>query len=352
MFNQLASYDDKSIVFRKANGMFYNIKKIRIGANDEYQLIPAGAFYFDHVRKNKLAEEERQVSDEQTPIINYRRTGKGQITSNSGLFAPLVGDRVHKKTGIKNAKTGDVKEEKDTRGAIMFCYAIGMQRGAGMGTTTIYDAAGVQRAGSSLALCYGTNEGIVKRFWQAREKYLADALLPMTVKLNMPVSEILKIDMYKPKLINGMKSLLSSFKYQTGKSQVKITEAKFLTLRRQQPDTNFGYGFNFFEPTETGYNYYWVKHDNFWDIAYAIVVEPIEQISNWHTDPNEPTVESIDVEPTVDDYMASAGGQKFFEQTDMTGDITILGTDPNSYGYTRYEIIIYSVWFTVGRTAI
>jgi hypothetical protein len=28
------------------------------------------------------------------------------------------------------------------------------------------------------------------------------------------------------------------------------------------------------------------------------------------------------------------------------------GTDPNSYGYTRYEIIIYSVWFTVGRTAI
>jgi hypothetical protein len=128
----------------------------------------------------------------------------------------------------------------------------------------------------------------------------------MTVKLNMPVSEILKIDMYKPKLINGMKALLSSFKYQTGKSQVKITEAKFLTLRRQQPDTNFGYGFNFFEPT-------------------------------------------------VDDYMASAGGQKFFEQTDMRGDIVILGLDQTSgipNPYTRYEIIIYSVWFTVGRVAI
>ncbi|MDR1198394.1 MAG: hypothetical protein LBK94_05200 [Prevotellaceae bacterium] len=351
MFNQLASYDDKAVVYRKANGMFYNIKQTGSGSNIEYQLTPAGAFYFDHVRKNKLAEEDRQVQDEQTPIINYRTAGSGQITSNSGLFAPLVGERVHKKTGIKNTKTGDVKEEKDTRGAIMLCYAIGMQRGAGMGTTTIYDAAGVQRADSSLALCYGTNEGIVKRFWQAREKYLADAMLPLKVKLNMPVSEILKIDMYKPKLINGMKALLSSYKYQTGRKTVKITEANFLTLFRQQPNTDFGYGFNFYEPAETGYNYFWIKRVNFWETVYNLIhLDYGEEITAFGTDANEPEVESIDVEPTVDDYMASAGGQKFFERDDLRGWVTILGH--NYQDYTLHEEFYYSVWFEVGRTAI
>ncbi|MDR0754506.1 MAG: hypothetical protein LBF04_03870 [Prevotellaceae bacterium] len=347
MFNQIASYDDKAIVFRKANGMFYNVKKTGTGANVQYQLTPAGMFYFDHTRKNNLAEEKKQVSDEQSPIINYRKNNQPA----GGLFAPLTGDRVHKKTGIKNVKTGDVKEERDTRGSIIFCYAIGMQRGAGMGTTTIYDANGERRSDSSLALCYGTNEGIVQRFWQAREKYLADALLPLKVKLNMPVTDILKIDMYKPKLINGMKALLSNFKYQITKNIIKITEANFLTLRRQLPNTEFNYGFNFVEPTETGYNYYWIKRNNadgvlneilpFWGDHYYFTYVYFAV--------NEPTPESLP-EPTLADW--NAGGE-FYRQSGFWGSAELwYSPGPYQDAYIQTVSFEYDVWFMVGRVAI
>jgi hypothetical protein len=350
MFNNIASYDNKSIVYRKANGMFYNIKKIQQGASSVYQLTPAGAFYFDHIRKNQLTEEERAVNDEQTPIINYR-TVNGTTAPGSGLFAPLVGDRVHKKTGIKNAKTGDVKEEKDTRGAIMLCYATGMQRGTGMGTTTVYDADGNRRAGSSLALCYETTEGIVARFWQAREKLLADALLPLNVKLQMPVKEILKTDMYKPKLINGIRALLTSFKYQIDKKNIKITEAKFLTLQRQQPHTLFDYGFNFFEPTESGYNYYWIRMSNANEKMDDLLLFLGDHyyVRHFTLDGNEPPPESFPP-PTLADW--NTGGE-FHRQSGFQGEAEIWyspGPDPDQLHTTA--TFTYDVWFEVGRVAI
>ncbi|MDR1884411.1 MAG: hypothetical protein LBR26_16785 [Prevotella sp.] len=329
-----------SIVYRKSNGMFYHAKK----TGNVWEMKPAGAFYFDHSRKNKLEEDARTVGDEQPPIVNYKMIGNN-IAPLSGLFAPLIGERIHKKTGIKTS-TGEVKEEKDTRGSIMFCYAIGMQRGAGMGTTTNCDADG--NATGNMSLCYQLETGIVKRFWKSREELLADAFRTIKVQLQMPVSEIMKLNLYIPKLLNGVLVMATSLKYSVGREKIKITEAEFLTLRRQLPHTNFTYGFQFTEPDASGYSYYWIKESNFWDIVDALYnpqygTEWVESI--YHIEPEPDGSEYAP--PTEQEYYQ---GGEYHRQT-LHAIAYIHVDNPYAQQPVAYNIE-YDVWFIAGRQSI
>jgi hypothetical protein len=281
------------VIFRQSTGQFY---KQSSGAGTD-SLVPVGSCFFGYDKKDAHLEyDERIADDEQVPVLHYdplNQYGNRQLL-------PIIGERKHLNTGIKKtAAAADIETEAENpdQTKIMLCYPLG--------TPFCYDYNG-HEAGS-LSLQYAGANGLFVRFWRAYDALLRHAFRKITCRLQMPLAEFLKFNIYTPKLLNGMPVLPHSIKYSISRKGLAISELQLLTLRLQQP---FDLGAEQLVPPFTASDYYWVRNNDAEAVAHSTQYE--EAFMNYQllTAPTKPLPEYDP--PTEAQY--NAGG-KYHQET-------------------------------------
>jgi hypothetical protein len=213
------------IFLRKATGQFYR----QTSSGQDVNLRPIGSSLFDYDKKNEgLEYDERTAGDQQVPLILESR-------NDTKLLLPLVSDRKHLNTGIKTKTDDEAAEESDGKTDIMLCfyafYAGNIYLRAG--SPRCYNARGEKMG--TLSLEYAGSDGLFVRFWKQYDALLRHAFRKITCRLQMPLADFLKFNIFTPKLLNGTPVLPVSIKYRIARAGVEIAEVEFRTLRLQLP---------------------------------------------------------------------------------------------------------------------
>jgi hypothetical protein len=212
-----------------------------------------------------LQYDERTAEDEQIPVVITKR---GSYT----LLLPLIGERKHLNTGIKK-NNEEAKEDNPEETKIMFCLYGGVQTKIPFGTPYCYDCAGA--AWGYISLQYAGAEGLFARFWKRYDALLRHAFRKVTCKLQMPLADFLKFNIFTPKLLNGMPVLPVNMKYSISRKGLEISEIEFRTLRLQLPyNLDAEQEIPQFSPSQ----YYWVRKDNIDQIISIYNVDPSDPL--------------------------------------------------------------------------
>jgi hypothetical protein len=278
------------IILRKATGQFYK----QSSSNGSSNPIPIGSCFFDYDKKTKgLDYDERTSDDEQVPValLSIMRDVNEYLTIGYFPVVPIIGTRKHLNTGIKNDDSAE--EESAEKTDIMFCFFAGAYNRLFYGTPFCYTNNGEDRGG--LSLQYAGEKGLFVHFWKKYDALLRHAFRKITCKLQMPLAEFLKFNIFTPKLLNGVPVLPVSMKYNITHNGVEISEVEFRTLRLQLP-------YNLETEQEVPqFNtsvYYWIRKTDAETVAhsapnqeyfldYRILTSPQKSISDY----NPPTEE-------------------------------------------------------------
>jgi hypothetical protein len=225
-FRNIVNPSFNEIFLRLSTGQYYK----QTSGSGEKNIQPIGSSLFNYDKKTKgLEYDERTADDEQVPVI--------LVDNNKGrLLLPVIGERKHLNTGIKNKTTDEAAAENPNKTAIMFCfYAFTASNSMFLriGTPRCYDAFGSKRA--KLSLEYAGAEGLFVRFWKRYDALLHHAFRKITCPLQMPQIDFLKFNIFTPKLLNNAPVLPVSMKYTISSTGIKISEIEFRTLRLQLP---------------------------------------------------------------------------------------------------------------------
>ncbi|MDR3286674.1 MAG: hypothetical protein LBT27_04460 [Prevotellaceae bacterium] len=254
-----ANFFVNEIVIRKSIGKVYK----QISEDTSVSIKNIGSVFFNYDKKTAdLEYDERNSQDEQTPL--FIKTVGERPRPTFAYHFPLIGNKQHLNTGIKEGK--EISEEKDGDCKIMFCFDRGMQSNKiYLGTPLCYDLSG--NLTGNLSLQYAGAKGLFIRFWKEYDALLRHAFRKINCKLNMPVSDFLRFNICTPKLINGTPVLPVNIKYNISNKGIIISEAEFLSLRLLKP-------YNLEDeqriPEFNTSQYYWIRDNNRDEvIAYA-----------------------------------------------------------------------------------
>jgi hypothetical protein len=226
-FAQINNVSFDEIFFRKATGQFY--KQTSDGSTLNLQ--PIGSCLFNYDKQSEgLEYDERTTDDEQIPVILYKKSVSE--TTSYPLLLPLIGERKHLNTGIKK-NNGEAKEENPEQTKIMCCFYGGIYVKIPFGTPYCYDPTGSTWSDTSLQ--YAGAEGLFTHFWKRYDALLRHAFRKVTCKLQMPLTDFLKFNIFTPKLLHGVPVLPINVKYTISRKGLEISEVEFRTLRLQLP---------------------------------------------------------------------------------------------------------------------
>ena len=105
---------------------------------------------------------------------------------------------------------------------IMFCFNGGSHLKIPFGTPYCYYKDGT--AWGDISLQYAGAEGLFVRFWKQYDALLRHAFRKVTAKLQMPLSDFLKFNIFTPKLLNGVPVLPVNMKYTISRKGIEISE--------------------------------------------------------------------------------------------------------------------------------
>jgi hypothetical protein len=322
------------VVLRKSTGQVYK----QIASGGTVALTPIGSSYFNYDKKVKLEYDERDAGDEQPPVaiksIAIPDNSGGRGATQKMIF-PCIGNRRHLNTGIK--KADEVTEEKVEECKIMFCFDIGRQDGyVYMGTPFCYNHNGI--SWGNLSLQYAGNEGLFVRFWKSYDALLRHAFRKVTCRLQMPVAEFLKFNIFTPKLLNGTPVMPISMKYSISQTGVEISEVEFRTLRLQQP-----YALNVEQeaPQFNASQYYWIRYDNIYEVASTYAEYPDTFTYRGKVTTTPPDARSYPP-PTEEEF--NAGGQKHIEYYKMNIIAKRKTSGTSNSEYVIATDVAYTTW--------
>lgn len=164
------------------------------------------------------SEESIEPDDTYVPMI---------YDATSGLYMPYIGESCHANIEIEG-------KEKGANVPIMLCYAKYYSDTAGsnevhaQGQTTDFNY--LSMSNSYTGLIPLTPEGIVPEYWNEYWKILASGSPEITCQLKLPLERIESMDLFTPKLLNGMRVLIKSIKYSIGPGGLSPCEATLQLL--------------------------------------------------------------------------------------------------------------------------
>ena len=219
--SRLADISGSGLFHVGSLGKYYQRKNTIDGSGNTVATVTkVGSEAFDFKRKIDGIEAETEVSpdDSYVPMV-YDET--------SGLYMPYVGESCHANIEIEG-------KEKGANVPIMLCYARYYSDSAGsndvhaQGQTTSFHYLNMSQSYTGLIPL--TPEGIVPEYWAQYWKILASGAPEITCQLKLSLEQLENMDLFTPKLLNGVRVLIKSIKYTIGANGVSPCEATLQLL--------------------------------------------------------------------------------------------------------------------------
>lgn len=148
--------------------------------------------------------EDKKAEDKYVPMY---------VDRERSLLLPFVGSSVHLHTSIKD------EDDQSSEQPLMVCWKIfDSSTNHYVGSTQPYGFYGDRASVNHYPL---TPDGIYHMFWRTYNKALIGAAPTIEVQLDLSVSDIICMDLSKPKIMNGQRVMIKSMTVEVSSSGVR-----------------------------------------------------------------------------------------------------------------------------------
>jgi hypothetical protein len=247
-------------------------------------IAPVSEDLFDYDKKDDLPYETIEMKDLSLPYMNY-----AYPVDNQGMEMMLVAlmylvGYKHNYTNV--SITGKAVGAVESPAKLAFAFgwgkigisnlpvdgydfAYGSQDNRGWDGSPLNPPQG--GLGYELSLTVHREDGLFNRFWKEYDAFLRHSGHSVEIKLNIPVTSLMRLKMYQRVIIDSQPYLIEEIKYKMG-GRDSVASLKLRTLRLYEP---YDLSVEQQIPVYTAQQYYWkmtsVKTPDYSDMAYTIV---------------------------------------------------------------------------------